>query len=226
MATCDAFYKFSMVDIGSSGSLHDSQVFKESSFGNLLMRKQLPIPQRKVLPQTSTSLPCFLVADEAFPLHENIMRPYPGARLPVEMKVFNYRLSRARRTIENTFGILVQRWRILRGPIIADIATAELIVQATVALHNFLQCEEEYLPDNERKYCPTGYVDVEGPNGEVVMGQWRSDRNILQSVGRIGANNSARYVRGNRDILKTYFMSPIGSLPWQLDHVLRGSVPL
>ena len=36
-------------------------------------------------------------------------------------KVFNYRLSRSRDKIENTFGILVSHWQIFRHPIKAKI---------------------------------------------------------------------------------------------------------
>ncbi|KAL3246150.1 hypothetical protein MRX96_057886 [Rhipicephalus microplus] len=60
-------------------------------------------------------LPYVFVGDEAFPLKEYVMRPYARRTLhedddkSYERRVFNYRMSRARRTIENTFGILAQR---------------------------------------------------------------------------------------------------------------------
>ncbi|KAL3186064.1 hypothetical protein MRX96_028193 [Rhipicephalus microplus] len=59
-------------------------------------------------------LPYFFVGDEAFPLKEYLMRPYARRTLhedddkSYERRVFSYRMSRARRTMENTFGILAQ----------------------------------------------------------------------------------------------------------------------
>lgn len=99
-------------------------------------------------------MPYVIVGDEAFPLKPNLMRPYPGKSMgkPRSQKldgqninmaikakrIFNYRLSRARRVVENSFGIMSQKWRIFRVPINADIDLVELIVQACVCLHNFL----------------------------------------------------------------------------------------
>ena len=85
----------------------------------------------------------FFVADEAYPLKPYIMRPYPGKSLNNEKnKIFNYRMSRARRVVENAFGILVSRWRMFWQPIIAKPENAIKYVKAAEALHNFLRSEE------------------------------------------------------------------------------------
>ena len=69
------------------------------------------------------------LADEAFPLKRWLMRPIPGASAKTHsQKVYNYRLSRARRTIENAFGILVARWRVLKR-----YADFEIIIVVMVA---------------------------------------------------------------------------------------------
>lgn len=71
------------------------------------------------------------------------MRPYPGRTLNDQKRIFNYRLSRARRTIENTFGILAARWRILQRPIIAGPEVVKKFVVAAMCLHSFLKAKND-----------------------------------------------------------------------------------
>lgn len=171
---------------------------------------------------TSPVLPHVIVADEAFPLRTNMLRPYPGRNLPGSEKksVYNYRLSRARRTIENAFGILSARWRIFRKPIIADPKNVVLYTKATIALHNFLRAHESSV------YCPPGYTDSEDADRHIVRGAWRDEAESstgLTSIQRSSTNMHATTAATVRDIFCEHFSSPQGSVTWQLQHVRRTS---
>lgn len=226
MACCDAFNRFTMVDIGAAGANHDATVFKNSSMGYALLSGLLNIPPPKALPQTNSKIHHFVVADAAFPLHQNIIRPYPGNNLGKRKNIFNYRLSRARRTIESAFGILSQRWQILRRPIVASIDTCELIIQSTVVLHNYLLNDEMKINNSERRYCPTGFADFVDKTGTVQLGTWREEGKSLKSVARVPSNNPTNVAKQQRDTLADFFSSPAGFVPWQDDYINRGSVPM
>jgi hypothetical protein len=114
MAVVDAEYKFILIDVGSNGRNSDSGILANSQFGQLLSKNKLHIPEPKPLPTSTTIVPHVLVGDEGFPLRQYLMRPYGGRGLSESQRIFNYRLSRARRCSENAFGILAQRWRIFR----------------------------------------------------------------------------------------------------------------
>lgn len=68
------------------------------------------------------------------------MKPYPGIQEKgSEKRVFNYRLSRARRVVENVFEILSAKFRVLRKPLFLQPDKAEKVVLACVYMHNFLR---------------------------------------------------------------------------------------
>ncbi|KAJ6642957.1 Protein ALP1-like [Pseudolycoriella hygida] len=141
MALVDASYKFVMIDVGASGSNHDATVFWNSAFGKMWHNQdvRLNLPAPKPLPKTSDIVPYQIIADDAFGQTTTIMTPYPGNGLWREQRIFNYRLSRARRVVENAFGILCQVWRILLKRVEANVGFAKKLVTACCILHNFLK---------------------------------------------------------------------------------------
>ena len=157
--TCICSNRFILVDVGDAGRQSDAGVLSNSGFGQALEYDLVSIPNPAPLTGTSTpDYPYVLVGDEGFPLKKYLLRPYAGKYLPgkyhflcsvvyynialeiytADQAVFNYRLSRARRIIENSFGILAARWRIFRRPIIAAPERVELFAKAAIALHNYL----------------------------------------------------------------------------------------
>ena len=79
-----------------------------------------------------------VLGDEAFPLRCDLMRPLARNALTNERYIFNYRLSRARRVVENAFGILANCWRLYHHIIYLNPGNVTTVVKATVVLHNIL----------------------------------------------------------------------------------------
>ena len=155
LAICDVNYCFILFDVGQYGSNNDSGVFIHSNIGVYFEDHSNNIPQPESVEGCDFDpLPYFLVGDEIFPLKAWLMRPYPG-KLAEQERVFNYRLSRARRVIENCFGILAARWRIFSTPIEASVVNAERYTLACIALHNYLR------QTNNPSYCLNLFVDCE-----------------------------------------------------------------
>nr|XP_022904739.1 protein ALP1-like [Onthophagus taurus] len=87
LAIADADYKFIYIDVGAYGKCSDSTIFKDSTLYQKLINKTLQIPEKQPITSIdSTLMPYVFVGDEAFPLTENIMRPYPGTNLSSEKK--------------------------------------------------------------------------------------------------------------------------------------------
>jgi hypothetical protein len=106
MAIADASYRFIYVDVGSFGKDSDSTIFENSSLWKQVELGLLRFPPPKQLPGSNEAVTFAFVGDEAFALSTHLLRPYSSTHLPVEKRVFNYRLSRARRHVECFFGIL------------------------------------------------------------------------------------------------------------------------
>ena len=70
----------------------------------------LGFPNPEPLPFDNEDMPYFFVGDDAFALKPTMMKPYSLRGLTDDQRIFNYRLSRTRRVVENAFGIPVQQF--------------------------------------------------------------------------------------------------------------------
>ena len=152
--------------------------------------------------------PNYFVGDDAFSLTPNLMKPYPKKGLSEEQRIFNYRLSRARRVSENAFGILSSKFRVFHTTLCVKPENAIAIVHACLVLHNFLMKRYPAV------YIPAGSLDYEKEDGEVIGGEWRqSGESNLESLVAPGMNHT-RNAGKVRDLLSEYVNGP-GQVPWQ-----------
>jgi hypothetical protein len=93
----------------------------------------LNLPTNKSLPDQVEDSPMVLIGDEAFALKPYLLKPFPRrqSRNNIRLDNYNYRLCRARRVVENAFGILTKKWRIRNRPIEVKEETTIKITMAT-----------------------------------------------------------------------------------------------
>ena len=124
------------------------------------------------------------------------MRPFPGRGAIHKQKIYTYRLSRARRIVENAFGILAARWRIYHSKIAVKPQTVNEIVKASCVLHNMLQAPS------------------------ILEEAATTDAGALQSIAGVG-NGAATNAIDIQNNFKEFFAAD-DSVPWQHDYVRRG----
>lgn len=209
MGLADANYRFTFIDVGSMGRFPDSSVFSNSSLGKRLINGSLELPVPKPLPGQTSVSPYVFVADEAFPLMPNLMRPYPKSKVTnnYENKVFNYRLSRARQTIECAFGILAARFRVYKRPFECKLETVDKVVMATCVLHNYLRTQKLM------------QIESVGGDDDDEIDPPVENQLLPLSRSRIRCTNQAFLTRQK---FTECFNSTSGSVEWQRKAVSRG----
>jgi len=204
LALVDADYKFIAIDVGAYGRNSDGGILSNSIIGKKLQSKTFNIPEAAPIIQNGQPQPYVIVGDEAFPLKTYLLRPYSRSYLEDNEpnKIFNYRLSRARRVVENAFGILAARWRCFRGPLEIQPEFVDKVVLASCCLHNMLCADNAFEPDTESLQLP---------------------ESALLNVDSL-RRNSTREAFQVRDYFKEYFNSNVGSLVWQIESVHKGKI--
>ena len=170
--------------------VNDGGVWNKRGLAKALEEGTVNLPLPCCLPGGNKEMPYILVGDDAFALKPYLMKPYAQQGLDAEKRVYNYMHNRARRILENLFGILANRWRFMRNLLHPDVI--EGLVSAALVPHNFLR-------------------------GEVLTELWRQDLSFsamepLETPTR--GHNSSVDTKHVRDLFKDYF-SHEGALEWQ-----------
>lgn len=151
-------------------------------------------PKNCVLPG-SDMIPHVIVGGEGFRLHNHIMKPYTkqASRNDITKKIFNYRLSRARRVTENAFGLLSQFFRVFYHPINTETSTCENLIWVACYQHNMLR---------------NGYLEKYNYNKD----ESTPEDNMLSLSRREGFSNIEDFEV--REFFKSYFNRE-GSVLWE-----------
>lgn len=198
MVLASAKYEIIYFDVGTNGRISDGGVFNQSGLHHAIETNSLNIPQPSALPNTDIEVPHLIVADDAFALKNYLMKPFAYRNQNRSERIFNYRLSRARRVVENVFGIMAARFRLLMKTIEITQGNVKLCVSAICALHNWL------LKTNREEYLQEDLQTIESEANENGNGN-----------DAIGDENSSDDAKTIREVLKDYFMSPEGKVSWQ-----------
>lgn len=207
MAIASAKYEFIMCDCGTNGRVSDGGVIENTLFYHKLENGTLRLPASCKTDISNGPLPYVFIGDEAFAMRDNFLKPFGQKELNKERRIFNYRLSRARRIIENTFGIMVARFRIFHSAINLKLENIDRVVMACCTLHNFLirKRRENYAPSN----C---FYSEEPRTGRIENGLSAEPATInLRHGHNRHASEEAKRVRN----LFMNYLNNEGSIPWQ-----------
>lgn len=91
LALVDAKYKFLYINVGTNGRISDGGVLRESFLSKAIKTNCVNFPDDVPLPGRIMKVPYVIIADDAFPLCNRILKPFPGQSLTHDCQIFNYR---------------------------------------------------------------------------------------------------------------------------------------
>lgn len=210
LACADADGCFITVDIGDLGRNSDRGVFRLSRLGRWLEIGEMDVPQSEPLPHDNEgpNFPYYFCGDEAFPLKSYLLRPYPQKTLNDQKRIFNYRLSRGRKSVECAFGMMVSKFRVFETPIACSESTVISIVKCACALHNYIRKTEGKLYESQNM----------NSQDEINIPQHLKTTQHQQAVHNLSTTSSVR------EYLSSYFLRPEVSLPWQWKYAVEPNI--
>jgi len=139
LGVCDAKGQAIWIKSGMPGRMSDSGAFKQTQLYQRFFTNQiLPQVHREI---EETQVPFLVLGDSGFGLESWLQKPFTHhTQLSESQKIFNYRHSRARRSVENMFGRVKCRWRRLLRGVDVRYENAHKVISVAFALNNL--CEK------------------------------------------------------------------------------------
>lgn len=142
-AVVDCKYLFRDIVIGWPGSVHDARVLSNSEIFKIGEQNKLSPADYHVNVGGKNIAPVIL-GDPAYPLLPWLLKPYPENPNTIRrQRRFNYRLSRARVTVENVFGRWKGRFRRFLKRVDMDLSNLVAVIAASCILHNICEMNNE-----------------------------------------------------------------------------------
>ena len=210
MAVANANCEFLYVHFGTNGRVSDGGVLTCTDFFQMLTSDNLNLPKAN----QSNGLPYVFISDEAFVLRRDFMKPYNIRVLDNYKRIFNYRLSRARRVVENAFGILASRFRVFQKPFNLKPDNIETVVMACCVLHNFLRRR------SSAYYSPPESMDSEAPLTHEIRDGYRTEGASMANIANGFNRHAPEDARQVRDSFKDLFNNQY-TVPWQEKYALN-----
>ena len=212
MAVVGPDYECIYADVGTNGRVSDGGVWSKTSLARAIQDNEMSLPESEALEYGVKKVPYVFVADDAFSLKPYLMKPYPQSGLNEEKRIYNYRLSRARRISENFFGIIANRWRVFRSIILLPPEKVQAITLATITLHNYLRKSS-----SRHVYMPSNLTDTEYTHKDIIPGLWRRNppsESLLPLQIQATGHNACTNAKDIRETFKNYFYNK-GAVEWQ-----------
>jgi len=174
----DANYRFLDVCIGWPGSVHDARVLAQSTlYDNIEHNHILP---NNTITVSGVRIPLYLIGDSAYPLKLWLMKPFAhNTDLTSDQRNYNYRMCRARITVEIAFGRLKGRWCRLMKRNDMNVENIPHVITAACILHNICEVHGEHFSDTWLQNLDGDYDQPETVARDTATGPPQNVRNAL-----------------------------------------------
>ncbi|XP_013099857.2 uncharacterized protein LOC106082082 [Stomoxys calcitrans] len=195
VASCNTKYQLINVDVNMLGEVMKN----DNIINNLLHNRVDSLPDDIQMADSGLLIPSYFVTPRIFPFVRHTMRPYPGKVLTPCKEAFNARLKTCSDYLDNSFGILIYKWKVLQNRFAGLPEISCNIIKSCIILHNFAI-------EHDRSYLHNQLMDhVDETTQELKLGVWREavklPKTRLFSNYENTANNDAF---ASRDLLKDY----------------------